>query len=438
MCVWNVRGLTDVKKDCDTFCKHLYKYDIFSLVETWIGPNSNIELEGYKCFHFHRDFVHRRARRKSGGIVVYVKTQIVQGVSLVKHFKDNFVWIKLDKTYFCLDKDVYFCFAYIPPEGSSIYNHVDVNLHDVLQCDVEYFNNIGHVFVGGDLNGRIGGKPDFVEQDFVSLDESDVYICDQPLRRASMDSKVNTFGTLLLDLCKGAGMRVLNGRCGDTSNSAKFTYVCERGESVVDYVLSSIDSMHLIGEFELGDLSEHSDHVPISLTLHTGPASARECGVQVGRDSCSGVGCEHKAIIKWRWDCNYKYSLREALTLNIDGLNNVITSVEWNDNSSIGAAVETFTSKLQDICKPFFGKPSAPHTDKSGFKGRKQHSAPWFDTECFERKKQYLDALSCFNRSRTHDSKHQMYTKKKMYKKVVRKRKMQYDLEQRPGLFGSM
>jgi hypothetical protein len=94
--VWNVRGLTDVKQVCDTFWSHLYKYDIFSLSETWPGPNSNIELEGYKCFHFCRKYVHRRARRRSGGIAVYVKTHIVQGVSLIKHVNDNFVWIKLD------------------------------------------------------------------------------------------------------------------------------------------------------------------------------------------------------------------------------------------------------------------------------------------------------------------------------------------------------
>jgi len=41
-------------------------------------------LSGYLTFNFFRKFQHRKARRNSGGIVVYIKEELADGVSIVK------------------------------------------------------------------------------------------------------------------------------------------------------------------------------------------------------------------------------------------------------------------------------------------------------------------------------------------------------------------
>ena len=52
-----------------------------------------------------------------------------------------------------------------------------------------------------------------------------------------MDTVVNRFGDYLLDLCKAAGMRIVNGRI--FPNTDKMTCFTHNGESVVDYLITS-------------------------------------------------------------------------------------------------------------------------------------------------------------------------------------------------------
>jgi hypothetical protein len=68
------------------------------LSETWTNKKTNIELNGYKNpIHSYRKFQNRRARRASGGIIIYIKNDIRKGVKLVKNDTDCIVWLKLDK-----------------------------------------------------------------------------------------------------------------------------------------------------------------------------------------------------------------------------------------------------------------------------------------------------------------------------------------------------
>ena len=61
------------------------EYDIICLTETWTCKNSRIELNGYSNpIHSYRRFQNRRAKRASGGIIVYIKDDIRQGIKLVK------------------------------------------------------------------------------------------------------------------------------------------------------------------------------------------------------------------------------------------------------------------------------------------------------------------------------------------------------------------
>ena len=53
---------------------------------------------------------------------------------------DCTVWLKLDKIYFGLEKDIYLGIAYIVPENSPIHVLYDVDLFQTLEEDIYFFS----------------------------------------------------------------------------------------------------------------------------------------------------------------------------------------------------------------------------------------------------------------------------------------------------------
>jgi len=151
---WNVHGLTRDKRDDAEFVKILSQNDIVFLYETWTNANSNVDLSGFVSHNFYRKFQHRNAKRASGGIVLYYRDSIKDGVSVVKNHYDSIIWVKLDKTFFELENDMYICGVYLWGENSPAYNAVNVNLFDIIENDVTYYKNLGCVYLNGDFNAK--------------------------------------------------------------------------------------------------------------------------------------------------------------------------------------------------------------------------------------------------------------------------------------------
>ena len=61
-------------------------------------------------------------------------------MKLVKNAQDCIVWLKLDKIYFGLEKDIYLGITYIVPENSPIHALYDVDLFQTLEEDVFFFS----------------------------------------------------------------------------------------------------------------------------------------------------------------------------------------------------------------------------------------------------------------------------------------------------------
>ena len=84
--VWNVRGLTSKRnyKLKNSDCVHILKsYDIAMLCETWTNQLSDLSLDGYEHVAVHRT-KHPRARRDSGGLVLYYKSEMAKHLSILK------------------------------------------------------------------------------------------------------------------------------------------------------------------------------------------------------------------------------------------------------------------------------------------------------------------------------------------------------------------
>ena len=87
--------------------------------------------------------------------------------------------------------------------------------------------------------------------------------------RNNQDISINEYGQQLLDLCRAAKLRILNGRTrGDLQGH--ITYIGNKGHSTVDLVLASeicLLQSGLIQYLSVLDLNHLSDHRPIFLKL---------------------------------------------------------------------------------------------------------------------------------------------------------------------------
>ena len=198
--------------------------------------NSKIDLSRQMCHNIYRNFQHRNARRRSRGVVLYYKDSIKDGIESIKTHHRSVIWLKLEHVFFKTDNDIYLCGIQLWNEDSPAYDVVNVDFFNILENDINFYEDLGDVYVCGDFNSRIGSKHDFIRNDDVNsfFDNLD-YIPDECHSRASFDTKSNNFGTKLLDICKSTGMRIVNGRVGE--DQGPFTFISRNGASVVDYLL---------------------------------------------------------------------------------------------------------------------------------------------------------------------------------------------------------
>ena len=110
-------------RDLTILSQALYQlsYSAGLLTETWTCKNDNLDLNGFSHFHCNRPKCNKRAKRNSGGIVVYFKNCLKDKISLVKMCENGIIWLKLSNSAFDTEKDIYICLTYIPPEGSQVY-----------------------------------------------------------------------------------------------------------------------------------------------------------------------------------------------------------------------------------------------------------------------------------------------------------------------------
>ena len=80
---FNIEGLSSKLKD-DSFIDGLKRSDFITLVETWLSPKANINIDGYYCYNKAR-IKAKTARLYSGGISVLIKKSLRKGVKNVFH-----------------------------------------------------------------------------------------------------------------------------------------------------------------------------------------------------------------------------------------------------------------------------------------------------------------------------------------------------------------
>lgn len=235
----------------------LLDYDFVALQETWTSNVSDFNdyLEGFQCYNVPG---HRRSNigHWHGGINVFVKQNLAKHAKRV--FSDSMiaVYILFPGSVFNIDRDLLIISAYIPPENSTFYEDIHIDIH-LLECEiVSILEKIDepYILLLGDLNARTGVMEDYNFNDSIKhLPIEDWYQVDnfnEPRKSCDINEKVNNFGRELLFLCKTLSIHILNGRFADDADG-HFTCLTQRGASVIDYGILSSQLFYKVQNFKV-------------------------------------------------------------------------------------------------------------------------------------------------------------------------------------------
>ncbi|CAG2241908.1 unnamed protein product [Mytilus edulis] len=306
---WNINGYISKgfnKFEDDIFVDNLLQQDIFCLQETHCDLDNCLELPNFqRPVHLIRPRT-KPSGKRHGGLSVYILNTIRPGVKFLEHATNDFIWLKLDRTFFGFQEDLYICFVYNPPENSSYYRKLNYNILEMIENDIVKYSQSGKIMIAGDLNARTACEIDHIQMDSDKhIPLFDNYKCDSSLiQRKSKDSSINTRGRQLLSLCISSSLRILNGR---TMGDLMGAHTCFQplGSSVVDYFLASEELLPNFTYFHTHNfLPDFSDHCQISCML--------KCNTKIYERNLNLALMPDKYI----WDDNSVSAFQDAINSN--------------------------------------------------------------------------------------------------------------------------
>ena len=411
---WNICGIKNKINNPD-FIEEILPHDIIILSETF-ADNDQIHFQGYKCKNVCYSKKHKKAKRHSGGISVLIKIDISHFVTIVKTTAEHFIWLKINKKLTGYAMDTYCCCAYIPPYDSPYYEkHPNLNLFEMLNEDLLKFNKLGHIMISGDLNTRVGLKSDTILNSEMNS-HSDELLDTSTIKappRCSMDTKTNTWGNNLIDICIAHNICLLNGRTiGDYEGRFTFFGV---GCSTIDVTIVDEQILSSILSFKVHPLTEHSSHCKIETIL--------ACSSQLIPDNDPTIA--NISFDKYTWNndvspeklCTALKS-QEFITLK-EKICSSFNQKNSNDTDALNNDVTNLFKSLHDQCcdKIRIGK-------KSHAKAKRQK---WFKPDCIALRKLVRRSANYFNRNPfNRQARDDYFSLNRKYRKLLKKTKKEY------------
>ena len=128
--VWNINGLNSDKISDPFFIQSISKFHIVSFKETWSNDADEINLLDFCRIGVGNRKKCKKATRNSGGIGIYVKNLIAKGIKILQKSHPDILWVKLDHTFFNLNRHIYLATIYISPENSNVYDFGIETIYD--------------------------------------------------------------------------------------------------------------------------------------------------------------------------------------------------------------------------------------------------------------------------------------------------------------------
>ena len=428
----NVHGLS-VEKLTDASLGGIFKsYDVVLSCETWTSKDSELDiLNGFTFHNFYRKFRHPLAPRESGGIGLYIRKSLKRGIKVIRNKDDIVCTLKLDKTVFGMQWDVFLSLAYIVPKTST---HLNGEVFADIQDEIISVPNDSEFVMCMDANAHTRDVPEYFIDDIEGSDMGLQDIFSEPpddrielikkmhveglLKRVSQDKRpLNSHGRDFIDLCKASRSLILNSRKGSDKNIGAQTQYdpnCDGG--VVDYVICSPKIFSHIENFKIHGKVPESDHCGISFEI---PANRQPNEPKLNND-------------KWTITEKFEWSKQELPQLNSvfeTGPDCLLTHQIYKnsvyENKNVDTVATNFNSYVLEACKKVF-------TLKRIKKGSSRfHKAKWFNKQCRERRN---EAMKAGERIMTNEDKQILKQTTKAYNAYKQRKKRQYKHKRREKL----
>ena len=104
------------------------KFDIFCVLETKLDDLDSISLSNYTFIHQSR---RQKCLRRSGGIGVFIRNELVQRVKLIESSSDYVLWLRVSETQHNKNNEAMLGVVYQPPESSRFLTEDEQELLEV-------------------------------------------------------------------------------------------------------------------------------------------------------------------------------------------------------------------------------------------------------------------------------------------------------------------
>ena len=357
---------------------------------------------------------------------MYFRSELSKGISLVKTGQDDVMWLKLCKTFFGADEDIYLCLTYVIPSNSTRRDLIIEHTLHRIEADLSQFQEQSNCkfLIAGDMNARTRNSPDYVEWDETHdmLPLPDDYETDLIEPRYSLDvkAKINENGTKLLEMCKTLGLRMCNGRRGKDKNVGNFTCHTKRGKSLVDYVLCSKQLVQHISDFEVEDPNEFSVHCVISFSL---------C-INTLPNCVNDPKTVETVKYSFKWNNNLKATFLENLQSGVcrqlldESLSVLLVGDREVTRETIDVAVKKFSNALESAGAPL--KKKCFVGPKSELKVNYASKPVWSDAEYEQKRVYFFECLNDYRSESNDESRATMVNARNQLKSCIRKCKLEY------------
>ena len=414
--VWNIHGLFVKinnfklnKLDDSEFLKRLKQFEILCLQEIHCGQSDtqSLSVKGYKLFPFHRQISNNN--RYYGGSLLFVKDEIRDGVKIIQTLGGDKIWIRLKKEFFNLERDIFLCFVYAPPESSTYAKNLDYDILEKLELEISTHSSMGNIIIAGDFNAKTGTECDYVsdiDDQHSPVNGNPLYPFDKPIRRNNRDKHgVDMQGQRLLNLCKNTQIRLLNGRTqGDRMGEfTRFPLSLRESPSTIDYIAVDTSIMNKIKTFSILHHMGLSDHDCLMASINT--------------QGFNIPAIDHTTVIKEKV---FKHATSEEFLCKIRSpVGQEKIKAFFNQYSQANATVlENMSGDLVDTLLPFTkGFASGEKRKKTRKRKQEKSKIPWYSSECRKLKCALNRAVKDFKRNTfCRATREKMFSLKKRFK----------------------
>ena len=385
--------------------------DVVGLTETGCLPEEDpTVLTGFTCVCN----LPREHEPKCGGVALYVREGWDKWVHVVRSDASRGVlWARLHVPG---TAPVHVAVCYLPPGESQVRGRARPQQHAQVQEDMERlceeacgFKRQGAVCLMGDFNARTGQDSDVIAMDWSEGGAPDLAmppasLLDHLPPRTSKDctTRTNFQGKQLLNLCKEAGLAIMNGRVPcDSTQGGQYTFEKHGRRSTVDYFVASpelafelegvvMDGCELrVLSYEerpvMPGLSSRFDHSPVFFTCVLEAEQDGQQDLQPRRGQ-RGAGC-----MRFSWDPVFQEHYVAALQSNqsvgalleqVEGARSVDEACE-----ALGAAVNAAVGEVEGAgfkVKRPAGRGAPP--------GHQPNPNSWYTEECKDARRAMREA----------------------------------------------